>query len=339
MGRNIYELNQIRHYYGDKKVLDLEHLSIEKGSITGLSGPNGSGKSTLLKIMAFAIRPSRGDIRFKGRIEVPLSPGVRSKVTLLTQKPYLLKRSVFDNIIYGLKIRKDKDNLKSRVKTSLETVGLDHGEFYRRKWHELSGGEAQRVAMAARLILKPEVLLLDEPVASVDVESARLIRQASLAARDNWGCTLVIVSHDLAWLNEASDTRLSMSGGRVFSTGTESIIPQPYTSTNQEAAKVLSDGQRIRLSCPGKNGKTAVIKKEKILICLEKDMEKTFDNQITGEITSMLLEKKTGNSLTTISLADISLVFSFPIKKVFSMGLRPGKRLVLKFNSEDISWR
>jgi tungstate transport system ATP-binding protein len=124
-----YKLNQIRHYYGDKKVLDIDGLQIAKSSITGLTGPNGSGKSTLLKIMAFALKPSVGEVFFNGRKEFVLSPRVRSRVTLLTQKPYLLKRSVFENIAYGLKIRKDLGNLNrtftKEVTKEIWIYGLD----------------------------------------------------------------------------------------------------------------------------------------------------------------------------------------------------------------------
>ena len=108
---HIFHLKEISHFYGDTKVLEIDDLKIEKGSITGLIGPNGSGKSTLLKLLAFAQQPTFGQIFYNGKQGFPFSPLVRSKVTLLTQKPYLLKRTVFDNIAYGLKIRKETEKL------------------------------------------------------------------------------------------------------------------------------------------------------------------------------------------------------------------------------------
>ena len=228
-----YHLKNICHYYGDTQVLDIDDLKIKQGLITGLIGPNGSGKSTLLKLLAFALRPTKGEIFYKTRREYPFSPNIRSKVTLLTQKPYLLKRTVFENIAYGLKIRKDTDNLEKRVEKVLLNVGLDYGQFAHRQWHELSGGEAQRIALAARLILKPEVLLLDEPIASVDAKSAKLIRKASLNAQKKWGTTLVIASHDLQWLYSISDKQLAMFKGKLFSTGVENIITGPFEKQNQ----------------------------------------------------------------------------------------------------------
>ncbi len=341
----LYHLSGIRHFYGEKKVLDIDELKIPTGSIMGLSGPNGSGKSTLLKLLAFAMSPSQGEVRFNNRVEGPFSPRIRSKVTLLTQKTYLLKRSVFDNVAYGLKIRKDRENLKRRVKQALASVGMDYHGFYQRRWHELSGGEAQRVAMAARLILRPEALLLDEPVASVDTRSAQLIRQASLAARNDWGCTLVIVSHDLAWLHECSDTRISMAGGRIFSTGEESIIPPPYTEKQGSLpVKDLGNGEAIRLSPRENTEMTAIIEKKKIHISLYKADSNGYDNQVTARVTSMLYEKKNGHILTSLDLTNqnkngFSLTLSFPPKQAEDLKLIPGKKIILMFQSRDIFWR
>jgi tungstate transport system ATP-binding protein len=92
-------------------------------------------------------------------------------------------------------------------------LGLDPDTFARRQWDELSGGEAQRVALAARLVLNPRVLLLDEPTASVDARSSELIRSASLRARNDWGTTLVIASHDREWLYDVCDEVLHLFKG------------------------------------------------------------------------------------------------------------------------------
>ncbi len=342
MTQDSYRLSHIRHYYGENKVLDIETLQIPQGSITGLSGPNGSGKSTLLKIMAFALKPTQGEVWLNGRQEFILSPRVRSRVTLLTQKPYLLKRSVFDNVAYGLKIRKDIKNINNRVKQALESVGLAYG-FARRQWHELSGGEAQRVAMAARLILKPDVLLLDEPVASVDTKSAGLIRKASLAARKDWGCTLVIASHDLPWLNECSDTRLSITNGQIFSTGRENIIPPPYDLSHEDwPVKWLGSdktGEQIRLPLRKNTQKFAVIQKEKICIRLERKSDNGYDNQITGKIISMHMEKRSGQIMATIHAKDFTMDIGFSLAQARSLGLLPGKKLILMFRSQEVEWR
>jgi tungstate transport system ATP-binding protein len=334
-----YLLENVTHFYGDKKVLDIAHLAIAKGSITGLLGPNGSGKSTLLKLLAFAMRPATGNIFFNGRREFPFSPNIRSRVTLVTQKPYLLRRTVYENIAYGLQIRRDTADMQARIHRALSRVGLPYEGFAHRQWHALSGGEAQRVAMAARLILKPRVLLLDEPVASVDTGSAALIRQAALAARKNWGTTLVIASHDLAWLFDCSDTQISISNGTLFSTGMEIIIPGPYTTGRQMLSKNLEDGQCIVLPPGSRPDKTAVISREKICLATERETNNRYDNQIKGRIQSMHMTGKQQQIMTTISVPEMAFMLGIAPELAGSLSLQPGKAVFLRFRSQDIVWR
>ncbi|MCP4670489.1 MAG: energy-coupling factor ABC transporter ATP-binding protein [Desulfobacula sp.] len=341
----LYHLKNICHYYGPTKVLDIDELKIKKGSITGLIGPNGSGKTTLLKLLAFAQKPTEGQIFYKGRNEFPFSKNIRSKITLLTQKPYLLKRSVFENIAYGLKIKKESKTLKDinsfekRVGKALLNVGLDYKEFKDRKWHELSGGEAQRVAMAARLILQPEVLLLDEPIASVDAKSAKLIRKASLNAQKKWGATLIIASHDLQWLYSICDKQLAMFKGKLFSTGVENIISGPFEKQDEQTLiKRLNDSQLIKLPAPAKLPCNAIIKKKNILLALEKQEEHGTLNQLSGQVASMLLEEKTSLVMATITIHDISFVIRVSPDEITDLELYPGKKIILKFYLDDIEW-
>ncbi len=334
-----YQLADIRHYYGDKKVLDIDTLKIPNGSITGIIGPNGSGKSTLLKLLAFIQKPSSGQISYNGNIESPFSRRIRSKVTLLTQKPYLLKRTVFENVAYGLRIRKTTDQLEKKVGDALLKVGLDNDRFSQRRWHELSGGEAQRVAMAARLILEPEVLLLDEPIASVDMESAKLIRQASILAKEQWGTTLVIVSHDLQWLYSISDQQLSIYQGNIFSTGMENVISGPFDKSDKHYfSKTISDGQIIRFKAPLTEKQTAIIRKKNISIDLKNQTEHLSLNQLSGEIATMILEKKTNHIMATISVQDLSFILRLLPEQITQLNLYPGKKIILKFETNDVEW-
>lgn len=337
----LYTLCRICHYYGSKKVLDIDEFSIQAGSILGLSGPNGSGKTTLLKLLAFAMAPSQGEIYFNGRREYPMSARVRSRVTLMTQTPYLLKRSVLDNVIYGLKIRKDTQKLKQRAAQALSAVGLDFDVFHNRAWHQLSGGEAQRVALAARLILEPQALLLDEPVASVDAESAHLIRRASLAARDKWGCTLIIVSHDLTWLNAFSDTRVSMEKGRIFSTHEEIILPPPYRTvqTGSTVNWILPMPRSRHISLPDKTGETALIPADKINIAQDIENQSDEKNQIPVLVTRMALEPKTGRIEVGFNADAFRLTLLLSKKQVGALNLQPGKKRTLVFRTRDIFWR
>lgn len=213
MTTQAYRMQGIVQRYGGREVLCVPELEVSERSILGLYGPNGSGKSTLMRIMAFLEVPAEGCMEFFGQPCAREANGFRREVTLMTQDPYLLKRTVAANVAYGLKVR-GKGMDEDAVRWALEMVGLDPGAFLRRQWFELSGGEAQRVALAARLVLRPRVLLLDEPTASLDEESAVRIREAGLASREQWGATLVVVSHDMAWLRSVADEVRFMRKGR-----------------------------------------------------------------------------------------------------------------------------
>ncbi|WP_300668412.1 ABC transporter ATP-binding protein [Desulfoluna sp.] len=214
MDSALYHLEGVSRCYGASRALDRCTLVIPKGGVMGIAGPNGSGKSTLLKLLAFIERPDEGRVLFEGKEEVPFSPTVRHRVTLMPQTPFLMNRSVFQNVCYGLEVKKDRVDVAGRVAQALSRVGLDAKRFAGRYRHELSGGEAQRVALAARLILDPEVLILDEPTASVDAASSFLIHQAILAFAARPGKTVILTSHDAAWLEGVSDEMLFFFRGR-----------------------------------------------------------------------------------------------------------------------------
>ncbi|MBI9112302.1 ATP-binding cassette domain-containing protein [Maridesulfovibrio ferrireducens] len=210
----LYKLSGVTQCYSGKTVLSLDDFVVSKGAIIGLAGHNGSGKSTLMRILAFLESPVSGEIIFDGKKIEIADIQLRRKVTLLTQEPYLLKRTVAGNVAYGLELR-GATHIESKVRESLSLVGLDPDIFMSRQWYELSGGEAQRVALAARLAINPKVLLLDEPTASLDRESTLLIHEAAVKVREKYGTTLVIVSHDYLWLEDVADNIITFSQGKI----------------------------------------------------------------------------------------------------------------------------
>ncbi len=193
----LYEITNLIHGYSGRKVLDIAELSVKRGSALALVGPNGSGKSTFLRLLAFLDKPDQGRIKFNGTLGV----NPRLEATLLLQEPYLLKRSVFENVVFGLRMRGIRDNLRPKAEEALAAVGFEPEKFINRQWRELSGGEKQRVALAARLVLKPLALLLDEPTSNLDNKSAAAIQEAVCEAVRN-GATLITASHDQAWLEQ-----------------------------------------------------------------------------------------------------------------------------------------
>ncbi|MGD9033249.1 MAG: ABC transporter ATP-binding protein, partial [Desulfobacteraceae bacterium] len=169
----LYELYNLRKIYDGRPVLDLENLSLEKGKVLGLLGPNGAGKTTLLQILGFLLDPSAGDLRFENK-SVDFAGAslmaLRRRVVLVQQQPILFTSTVSKNVEFPLKIRDIPKERRNRVvEELLDLVGM--GAFRAARAHKLSGGETQRVAMARALACSPEVILLDEPTANVDVEN------------------------------------------------------------------------------------------------------------------------------------------------------------------------
>ena len=337
----MYQLRNIQHGYNTAPVLRIEHLSIPAHAIVGLMGPNGSGKSTLLKLLAFVEKPNRGEIRFRGRPALPFAEAVRSQVTLLTQEPYLMKRSVFDNILYGLKIRGERRDIRAKVYAALAGVGLPADIFARRKWYELSGGETQRVALAARLVLQPAALLLDEPTASVDAASAALIREAVIKARSQQGTTLVIASHDWQWLYEICDTVLHFHQGHVFETGMGFIVPGPWQQGDADTWwQQLPDGQYIRVCQPPHPDAVALLDVQHMDIQPAGPTPATCKDpfSLEGRTTRLLLEQRSGRIVATVIVGHASFTAKFTPDQVARGALYPGQKLRIGYDPGTVQW-
>ncbi|MBW2510455.1 MAG: ABC transporter ATP-binding protein [Deltaproteobacteria bacterium] len=189
----VISLKDIRVTLGQNFSLSVESLVLEPHRIYALTGPNGAGKSTLLRVMALLLSPQAGTIEFAEGDSRDLARQ-RQRVTLVEQTPYLFEGSVTDNLNFGLKLRGINSKERSeRIRATLAIVGLEGFEHRRAK--ELSGGEVQRVALARALVLKPELLLLDEPTANIDSNSLQAY-EALLSGLPEYGVTVVFSTHD-----------------------------------------------------------------------------------------------------------------------------------------------
>jgi tungstate transport system ATP-binding protein len=193
----IYRLQNVAKEYDGRSVLQVDHLKIRRGEVFSLVGPSGAGKSTLLRLLNFLEPPSAGRIRFLDLEFGPNQPmplRYRRRVTTVFQRPILLNRSVKANVSYGLKLR-GRDDPRRAVEQALKEVGLI--DLARQRARTLSGGEAQRVALARAIVLKPDVLLLDEPTANLDPYNVGLIEEIALTLNRERGTTLVLVTHNV----------------------------------------------------------------------------------------------------------------------------------------------
>jgi tungstate transport system ATP-binding protein len=208
---SLYQLRDLMHRYDERIILDLPALDIERGEILAIVGPSGSGKSTLLRLLQFLEAPTSGTITFDGVTQngtVPLE--VRRRVATVFQRPALLDRSVFDNVGYGLRLR-GLPHVPETILSALERVGLGH--YARAKAKTLSGGEAQRVALARSLVLNPAALLLDEPTANLDPYNVGLIEEI---IRGHGPTTVVLVTHNTFQAKRLADRVGLLLGGKLI---------------------------------------------------------------------------------------------------------------------------
>ena len=173
--------------------LEVERLEVRKGTTTALLGPSGCGKSTLLNILGGLDAPDSGSIYLDG--EPLTTKRAREHITAVFQTPYLLRGTVMRNVAYGLRLRRvGRDEQRARVANILELVGL--AGYEDRSIAGLSGGEAQRIALARALVLEPSVLLLDEPLSSLDEHLKRHLSREFARILAELSVTAVYVTHD-----------------------------------------------------------------------------------------------------------------------------------------------
>jgi len=199
---NHIELDGVSKTFGDRVVLSDLSLQIEKAERLVLFGPSGSGKTTVLRLVAGLEVPDKGEIRIEGRIVASagkkLVPPEKRNVGMVFQDLALWPHmTVQQNLMFGLTARKvEKRETEVRIREMLRLVGLENRSDA--KPHQLSGGEQQRVALARALVSRPSILLMDEPLSSLEDERKRSIASDLLGLHSQFGFTLVYVTHDQA---------------------------------------------------------------------------------------------------------------------------------------------
>ncbi len=337
----LFHISDLVKKFGDRTVLDVPALALKKGEIHGLQGPNGAGKTTLLNILALLARPTTGTISYKSRpvlFSEPYLQRLRKEVVLVDQLPLLFTTSVFKNMEFGLKIRGiEKQERRRRIIKCLDMVGMEN--FARAQAHQLSGGETQRVALASRLVLKPEVLLLDEPTANVDAASAQQIKEAALMARRKWDTTLIIASHDQNWLHDVCDQVMHLFKGRLLGSGKENIICGPWHHLSGSLwQKELPDGQSVRVSRPPETEAVAIIERATIAGGSDAGPAGPGAHNLNGIVSRLALEKSSADIAATILIGTLPLTLKLSRQKIQQENLYPGRRVTLSYNPHSVKW-
>ena len=226
----IIEVKGVSKFFGEKTALDNINLSIKKGEFVTILGPSGCSKTTLLRLIAGFQTASEGVIRIAGE-EITQTPPHKRPVNTVFQKYALFPHlNVYDNIAFGLKLKKmPKDTVLKKVKAALKMVGMTDYEY--RDVNSLSGGQQQRVAIARAIVNEPEVLLLDEPLAALDLKMRKDMQMELKEMHKTLGITFVYVTHDQEEALTLSDTIVVMSEGRIQQIGTPTdIYNEPINS-------------------------------------------------------------------------------------------------------------
>ena len=227
MSKELIRLRDLCMAFDDELVLDHINLYINDKEFLTLLGPSGCGKTTTLRIIGGFATPTSGDILFDG-VRINDVPPYQRQINTVFQKYALFPHlNVFENIAFGLRMQKlPESEIKQRVMEMLETVSLKG--FEHRRPEALSGGQQQRVAIARALVNRPKVLLLDEPLAALDLKLRKDMQIELKRIQQQVGITFIYVTHDQEEALTMSDTIVVMDKGSIQQIGTpEDIYNEP----------------------------------------------------------------------------------------------------------------
>ncbi len=303
--RCVVAVSDVHKRYGTVEAVRGVSLEVFEGEIVTLLGPSGCGKSTVLRIVAGFEHPSAGSIAIDGR-EMRGVPPNRRPVNLVFQRPALFPHlDVFDNIAFGLRLKRcGPEERRRRVRRMLEIVSL--AEYADRWTDQLSGGEAQRIALARALVNEPSVLLLDEPLSALDLKIRQQMQAELKRIHHELGTTFLHVTHDQEEAMTLSDRIVLMNHGTILQVGTpEDIYCRPQTvfcaqfigDTNLFPATVATAGSNgtdlvaggVRIVGPAgsyqaKESVTVSLRPESIRISSGDDAP----NRVTGHVTDVV---------------------------------------------------
>jgi len=226
----IIKIEHLKKSFGDHEVLNDFNIEIKRGEFLTILGPSGCGKTTILRTIAGFIKPDSGKVFMEGQDITDLPPHKRTLNTVFQRYALFPHLDVYDNIAFGLKLKKKpKSEIDQKVKRVLKLVSMS--DYEDRDVNSLSGGQQQRIAIARALINHPQVLLLDEPLAALDLKMRKDMQIELKEMHQKLGITFIYVTHDQEEALTLSDTIVVMNEGSIQQIGTPTdIYNEPVNS-------------------------------------------------------------------------------------------------------------
>lgn len=321
----IIQLRGIQKYYGDQKILQSIDLDIKDGEFLTFLGPSGCGKTTLLRMLAGFETPTAGTMLINGQDAAKLLPQERHINTVFQSYALFPHMTVFDNVAFGLRCDKVAENeIQHRVMEMLRIVRLLGYE--NRKPKELSGGQQQRVAIARAVVKEPLVLLLDEPLSSLDYSLRKNMQIELKQLQRKLGITFIFVTHDQEEALSMSDTIVVMQHGQIVQQGTpRNIYENP---TNLFAASFIGECNLFDISVDD-------VKADKIIVTIQKvqyELQNTGNFKISDKIHVLIRPEDI--RIHDIASKDESHMFPALIHEVIYKGTTID--LILKLPNEKL---
>ena len=228
--KTIIRLQNISVSFDEQPVLQDLNLKISDGEFVTLLGPSGCGKTTTLRIIGGFVKPDSGDVFFDEKPMTALPPHKRPVNTIFQRYALFPHLNVFENVAFGMRVqRRSSAEIKENVAKMLKMVNLTG--FEKRSVHTLSGGQQQRVAIARALANHPKVLLLDEPLAALDLKLRKDMQTELKSIQKALGITFIYVTHDQEEALSMSDTVVVMDNGKIQQIGTpQDIYNEPQNA-------------------------------------------------------------------------------------------------------------
>ncbi|MDR3572486.1 MAG: ABC transporter ATP-binding protein [Anaerolineaceae bacterium] len=352
----ILQIHNLEYEREDQFCLKIADLEINSGEVLAVIGPNGAGKTTLLMLISGMLAGSKGEIRFNGKTTEPWHDlNYRRQIAMVMQSPLLLHTSVFENVATGLRFRgTGSQKVQREVNDWLNKLGILH--LKKRSGQKLSGGEAQRASLARALVLKPSILLMDEPFGALDNPTRVGLLDDIRELLETTRTTSIFVTHDLDEALFLGDRMAVLVNGELRQTGTpeqvfnapvdpqvasfvgvETIIAGQVIEKKDGMITVEANGVRLQAvgeTAPGRN----------VLLCLRPEDVTLFNpveggafgsarNHISGRVAKISLQ---GSLLKLTIDGAVPIVALVTRSSVKELGLEIGAPVLSAFKASAV---